>query len=121
MANRSFVHLEIPAANREAAAQFYGSLFGWTFQHFGPPLNYTTFRTGNVPGGFVDLDQTYQPGDIIPYVESDDIEADLQRVEALGGKAMMPKTEIPGFGWFAIFTDPTGNRMALYTGRAQPG
>ena len=26
-----------------------------------------------------------------------------------------PKTEIPGQGWFAIFSDPTGNRLALYT------
>jgi predicted enzyme related to lactoylglutathione lyase len=27
----------------------------------------------------------------------------------------MPKTEIPGFGWFGMFMDPTGNRVGLYT------
>jgi predicted enzyme related to lactoylglutathione lyase len=29
----------------------------------------------------------------------------------------VPKTEIPGMGWYAIFSDPTGNRIGLFTGR----
>jgi predicted enzyme related to lactoylglutathione lyase len=33
----------------------------------------------------------------------------------------MPKTEIPGTGWFAIFSDPTGVTLALYTGMANQG
>lgn len=27
----------------------------------------------------------------------------------------MPKTEIPHVGWWGIFADPTGYRIALYT------
>jgi predicted enzyme related to lactoylglutathione lyase len=27
----------------------------------------------------------------------------------------MPKTEIPHVGWWGVFSDPTGNRIALYT------
>jgi uncharacterized protein len=115
MAGRSFVHLEIPAQDRAAAAEFYGKLFGWSYEHIGPPMNYTTFSTGNFGGGFPDLSEMYKPGDIVPYVESENIEADLAQVEQLGGKSLLPRTEIPGMGWFAMFSDPTGNRMALYT------
>ena len=52
---------------------------------------------------------------MLVYVGTDDIEASLAKAESLGGSTIVPKTEIPGQGWFAVFTDPTGNRMALYT------
>ncbi len=28
----------------------------------------------------------------------------------------MPRTEIPHVGSYAVFTDPTGNRVGLFTG-----
>ncbi|HEX9117384.1 MAG TPA: VOC family protein [Anaerolineae bacterium] len=115
MANRPFVHIEIPAADRQKAAEFYGKAFDWTFEDYGPPMNYTTFRTGNIGGGFPELGDDYKPGDVIVYIGSDDIEADLRRIESLGGKTVMPKMEIPETGWFALFTDPTGNKLALFT------
>ncbi len=120
MANRSIIHLEIPAANRKVTAEFYDKLFGWSFQHSTDLTPYTTFKAGNVGGGYPDLGDMYKPGDILPYVESEDIESDLRQVESLGGKLLAPKMEIPGYGWFAIFADPTGNRMALFTPNMQP-
>jgi predicted enzyme related to lactoylglutathione lyase len=115
MSKRSIVHVEIPAKNREASAKFYADLFGWSFQHYGEPLNYTTFDTGNIGGGFPDIGENVTAGDVIVYLDSDDIEADLMRIEQAGGKTIYPKTEIPGFGWFATFSDPAGNTLALYT------
>ena len=56
-----------------------------------------------------------KPGDVIVYFATDDIDATLARVEALGGKTIIPKTEIPNVGWFGWFTDPTGNKVALFT------
>jgi len=47
---------------------------------------------------------------------AEDIDAKSQEIEAHGGKCLVPKSEIPNTGWFAIFTDPTGNTMALYKG-----
>ena len=32
----------------------------------------------------------------------------------------MPKAEIPGMGWFAVFQDPTGITLALYENAPQP-
>ena len=54
-------------------------------------------------------------GEILIHVASDDIEADLHKVVQLGGTILREKTEIPGIGWWGAFTDPTGNRIALYT------
>ena len=77
--------------------------------------------------GFVELagstanNPEYKPDSLIVYVGSDDIDADLAKVESLGGKTVFPKTEIPHVGWFAIFTDPTGNRIALFKGVGQQG
>ena len=48
------------------------------------------------------------------YVDSEDIDADLKKVEGAGGKVAHAKDEIPGFGWWAAFTDPTGNLLGLY-------
>jgi hypothetical protein len=48
-------------------------------------------------------------------VVSDDIEADLVRIKALGGTVLKEKTEIPNIGWFALFKDPTGNTLSLFT------
>lgn len=115
MTKRNVVHIEIPAASGVQAGEFYRKLFGWKIQHE-PEMNYTMWDTGDGSGGgFIDLGETTQPGDILIYINSDDIEADLQRAAALGGKIVQEKMEIPQTGWFGIFQDPTGNHIALYT------
>ncbi len=117
MSKRSIVHIEIPAVNRETTAKFYKDLFGWDFQHVTEPtpMPYTTFESGSVGGGYPDLSDDYKPGDVLIYITSDDIEADLKEAEKLGAKTLVSKTEIPQTGWFGIFTDPTGNKIALWT------
>lgn len=115
MSKRAIVHVEIPATNRDRSAKFYADLFGWDFQHLGDPMNYTTFQAGNTGGGYPDIGENTKAGDVRIYIDSEDIEADLKKIEKAGGKAVYPKTEIPGFGWFAMFTDPAGNTLALWT------
>jgi uncharacterized protein len=118
---RTIAHIEIPAKDREETAKFYHDLFGWSFQHMGAPVPYTMFKAGNVDGGYPDIDgQMFQGNDLIIYVSSDDLDADLKRAQDLGGSKVMGVTEVPGFGTFAIFNDPSGNRIALWKS-AQPG
>ncbi|MDH5507023.1 MAG: VOC family protein [Anaerolineae bacterium] len=117
MAKHTIVHVEFPAKDPAAAGKFYGELFGWKIQAF-DEMNYVSFDTGEgAGGGFPELDENIKVGDVIVYVQTDDIEASLAKAESLGGKTIMPKTEIPGMGWFAWFNDPTGNTVALYTGK----
>jgi predicted enzyme related to lactoylglutathione lyase len=76
-------------------------------------MNYTTFDAEGVGGGFNPVQENNPAGTVLVYIQTDDIEATLAKVEAHGGKTVMPKYEIPTVGWMAIFRDPTGNNVAL--------
>ncbi len=119
MSKRNIVHIEIASKDRENSAQFYQKLFGWEFEHSQEPVPYTTFGAGNTGGGFPDVGENYEVGDVVLYIESEDIDADLNKIEGLGGKRLSDKFEIPTVGHMAYFQDPTGNRLALFTGLAQ--
>jgi predicted enzyme related to lactoylglutathione lyase len=120
VSNHSIVHIEIPAKDTGAAGKFYGDLFGWKIEA-DPTYNYVQFRAEGGPGGgFVEVGQSgmpieYKLDSLLVYVSTDDIDATLAKVESLGGKILMSKAEIPQVGWWAVFTAPTGNRVALYT------
>jgi hypothetical protein len=44
----------------------------------------------------------------------DSVDDALKRVEAAGGSVVTPRTEIPGMGAFAYFTDTEGNTLGLW-------
>ncbi|MEX1247918.1 MAG: VOC family protein [Anaerolineales bacterium] len=119
MSKHAIVHIEIPSKNLKKNSQFYHDLFGWKISEV-PDFNYAMFDPGEDArpgGGFPPVDGNLNKTDrLLIYVESNDIEADLKKAESLGGKTVMGKTEIPGQGWFGVFTDPEGNTLALYTG-----
>ncbi len=122
MAKRSIVHVEIPAppAQYEQSAKFFQQAFGWDYQIAPIPgqesMNYGMFQTGNnIGGGYSYLDNNInKAGDVLVYISSDDIEADLKNIEKLGGKRLSDKMVIPGFGELAQFADPNGNRLGLW-------
>jgi predicted enzyme related to lactoylglutathione lyase len=112
---RNVVHVEIPAADVQSASKFYQDLFGWKMEH-AAEFDYTMWSDGSgYGGGFNKVSEETPAGQLIVYIDSQDIDADLKRVEELGGTVVTPKTEIPGTGWFGQFKDPTGNLLALYT------
>ncbi len=115
MSKRNVVHVEIPAANVEAGAKFYQDLFGWKIQPV-PEMKYTMWEAADGSGGgFPEVSADSPAGQVLVYIDSDDIDVDLKNVKKLGGKVLHEKTEIPGMGWFGVFKDPTGNVLALYT------
>ena len=115
MTKRNIVHIEIPAIDVNKAGTFYQDLFGWKIET-DTKMNYTMWEPLEAPGGgFSPLSESVKPGDVLIYVASADIEADLKQIKALGGTVLSEKTEIPTVGWFALFKDPTGNTLALYT------
>ncbi len=122
MSGRPIVHLEIPASDPSKLGAFYKEVFGWDITA-DTTMDYVMFKSApmtfgepGLGGGFPRVDgQMYKSGDVTVYIGSDDIDADLKKIESLGGKCLAPKMEIPQTGWFAIFADPAGNRMALFT------
>ena len=114
MSKRNVVHVEIPAANTDAASRFYAALFGWKIIPV-PEMNYVMWEAADSSGGgFPQISEESPAGRVTVYIDSDDVDADLEKVKMLGGKVLNEKTEIPGMGWFGIFQDPDGNILAVY-------
>jgi predicted enzyme related to lactoylglutathione lyase len=115
MSKHPIVHVEFSTHDREASGKFFADLFGWKIEQM-PEMNYATFEAEGGPGGgFNPVSENYPAGTVSVYVGTDDIDATLAKAESLGGKTLVPKSEIPNYGWFAFFRDPTGNMVGLYT------
>ena len=111
------VHIEIPADDTGASREFWGGLFGWTFESFPGPSEYHMTRISDRTGGAI---TNMEPGKrgTRPYFSVDDINAGAARVKELGGTASdaMP---VPQMGWFATCTDPEGVAFGLW--QTDPG
>ena len=84
-----------------------------------PGLDYRMTQTSPEQGGAIYGSE--QPGGPLTiYFDTDDINATIAKIREAGGSAE-DKQPIPHVGWFAIFTDPTGNRIALFKGVVQQG
>jgi predicted enzyme related to lactoylglutathione lyase len=122
MGKHPIVHVEIPAVDTKAAGTFYRDVFNWTVDTDNS-FDYVMFQAEGGPGGgFTKVGQNNtEPGDVVIYIDVDDIEASLAKIGSLGGQTLTGKTEVPGMGWFAIFADPTGNAIGLWTAAGQGG
>jgi predicted enzyme related to lactoylglutathione lyase len=107
------VHVEIPADDTAGGREFWGSMFGWTFESFPGPSEYhmTQITPGQTGGAITNM----EPGKrgIRTYFDVDDINAGAARVKELGGVANDPMP-VPGMGWFSTCTDPHGNEFGLW-------
>jgi predicted enzyme related to lactoylglutathione lyase len=119
------VHFEIPAEDVARAKNFYGSIFGWNLQDVQMGAGtYTTVQTaavddrqlpkepGTINGGMMKRSPA-TPNPVIT-IQVDSIDDSLKKIEAGGGSAVTPRTEIQNMGWFAYFKDSEGNTMGLW-------
>lgn len=110
------VHWEIQSKGPKGTQEFFGKLFDWHVDADNP-MNYglvDTHAQGGINGGIGPSD-----GDsnrITFYVEVGDLQAFLDKAESLGGKTVMPPTEIPNVVTPAQFSDPEGNIISLVKG-----
>jgi predicted enzyme related to lactoylglutathione lyase len=107
------VHFELSANDPKAAGEWYNGLFGWPMSHF-PEFNYVGFMTQeNFGGGFANVNNGIPAGTTVIYIETDDIAAMVDQVEAAGAMILMRGDPIPGIGVIGMFRDSTGNTMGL--------
>lgn len=112
---------EIPAANYKRAVNFYEQLLGQQLQHDEiQGVKMAFFKSDEkTVGGAICSGKGYKPTDkgVVFYLNAgDDLNQVLAKVEPLGGKVVLRKTEIgKGMGNFAFFMDTEGNRMGLHS------
>jgi predicted enzyme related to lactoylglutathione lyase len=110
---------EIISDQHERAQRFYAELFGWQVAADEEMGGYALADTGNgdtaIGGGIGPSSDDDGPGVRI-YLRVDDLDAYLERAEKLGGARLVPPTDLPGgYGRFAMFADPDGNRVGLWS------
>jgi len=110
------VRFEIGAADDRPLARFYGELFGWGLEAVADGYTLVDTRGGTGINGGIGRSQTGEPW-VTFYVEVDDLQACLDGAEALGGRTVLPVTELPGMA-FAMFDDPDGLLVGLMRGGA---
>lgn len=108
------VHFEIGCRDLKKTGAFYRDLFGWGLQESGGPATMIdTHSEVGIKGHFTALG--HEPHNYLTvYVMVDDLAASLTRAESLGGKTIVPPTEVPGMGHFAWFKDPEGTIVGLW-------
>jgi predicted enzyme related to lactoylglutathione lyase len=101
-------HFELMTADPENCRAFYGAIFDWQFDDESMP-GYTLVNTGAEPTGAIFSKPEQVPGVCTNvYFQVSDIDSTIERVTENGGNVLVPKTEIPNVGHFAMFTDPEG-------------
>jgi uncharacterized protein len=114
----AFVHMELSTSDPEAAKNFYRDLFGWklTDQHMADGSVYTMLDTRSGPpgGGIMKAMMPDQPTAWMGYVGVKSAKKAMERAKSLGATPIVEYKEIPGYGAFGIFVDPTGAMLAVW-------
>lgn len=97
---------------------FYGALFGWEFQDYGPEMgHYHRARkddqeiAGMVPQS---SQMAGMPSAWSVYFASDDAHADAARIRELGGTVMVEPMQVMNLGHMLVAADPTGAVFGLW-------
>jgi uncharacterized protein len=114
------VHFEIGGQAEDQLADFYVSLLGWQLNPV-PAAGYTLVDTGGgsgINGGIGERPEGQSS--VTFYIESDDLQAMLDKINLLGGKTVTPITELPGMATYAMFEDLDGLVIGLVLATGEP-
>lgn len=115
--NGALAWMQLNAGDPGAAAVFYQAVFGWTHRRDAMPQggDYVTWSAGEQPvgGGMPMPAGVAAPAHWLVYFGAADVDGAVERALQLGGKALVPPTDIPGAGRFAVLADPQGAAFAL--------
>lgn len=115
---------EIPTKDLDRAQKFYEEIFGIKLI----PLDVANVRMRMFPiddpmgvgGALCHAVGFYNPslndGPLIYLNANPDVSNVLSKVDAAGGRVVVPKTEIsPEYGYMGVFIDSEGNRIGLHS------
>ncbi|MCA9704396.1 MAG: VOC family protein [Myxococcales bacterium] len=116
-----FCWVDHAAHDLEAAERWYAELFGWEIARQdtggGPPYS-MLLKDGKHVAGMGQMNDPMKSAGVPPmwndYIAVDDVEAVAKRVEAAGGKVMVPPMKVMDAGWLAFFTDPGGASFGVW-------
>lgn len=117
----SHIWYELMTPDPEGAKAFYDAVIGWDI---GPPHDAIGYRMigrldGGNAGGVLPLGAEMQAQGARPvwtaYIAVDDIDEIVAKIEAKGGRTLMPPRQIDQVGRIAMVADPQGNPFYVMT------
>lgn len=103
-------HFEIGCRDLARSSEFYSKLFDWQINQ---QQSAGWIRTGEDIGGHLKQLRDDQRNYVAVYIAVDDVQASLDKAVALGGKALLPVTNILS-GQCSWIADPDGNVIGLF-------
>ena len=118
----SLAWFEIPVTDFERAKTFYSRIFDYEMPsvQMGPNLmGFLQYYQDSGVGGAIVHGEGYVPsqlGTLVYLSGGVDLIVVLDRVDDAGGTVLLGKTQIsPQLGYYALFLDSEGNRLALHS------
>ena len=116
MKNESyFCHIVIPSKDNQKSRKFYEKVFGWKVE---PQPGTTSLDILPPSGKGISAELNPEENLVVPSIYASNIEGALRKIEKFGGKILKSKTPIgeqAEHGHFALFEDPSGNKISLYS------
>ena len=112
MANQ-LCHFEIPGEDPEKLKTFYEKIFDWKIEKMpGDQMDYWMIKAEGIGGGI--MRKSMPEMTHLNYISVDSIEEHSKKIEDAGGKVVMPKSPVPGMGWFAVALDTESNPFGIW-------
>jgi predicted enzyme related to lactoylglutathione lyase len=111
---------ELMTPDTGEAATFYGGLFGWETQtmDMGDMGEYTLFNRSGGQGAAgmmaIKPEMGPIPANWLVYFAVDVVDGAHDKAVSLGGRSMVPGTDILGAGRFAVIADPVGAVFGIF-------
>jgi predicted enzyme related to lactoylglutathione lyase len=119
--DHTICHFEIPVDDMERASKFYSGLFGWEMKPWSDQIcmanTVPTDEKGmpvrqGVNGMLIKKQHPQHP--FANYVLVESVDEYGAKAVALGGQIALPKTPVPGMGYFLYIKDLDGNILGLW-------
>lgn len=117
----SVLWVELATRDIARAEAFYGAVLGWAATPFdtGPTQYRVLSVAGNESGfgGMLEMNEEWAgiPSNWSIYLHVTDVDATLERAQALGGTTVVPAFDVPGVGRIARIDDPSGAGFYVMT------
>ena len=127
MAEANYTHglfcwADLGTTDAAAAKAFYAGLLGWTFDdhQVAPDMVYSISNVDGGPvGGLYAQPEAMRSQGVPPcwnpYISTDQLDALVARIPAMGGAIVAPPCAVPDTGRMAVIADPQGAVVSLWS------
>ena len=115
-----FCWYELMTPNQPKAIEFFTSLMGWETEDMdmGPAGIYKILKKDGLPFGGCMSTDSEEMKDVPPhwmsYIQTDDVDASVEKIKSLGGGLTHGPIDIPNVGRFAVVSDPQNAHFTVF-------